>query len=215
MFQSVLIVGHESLAALALSILQSNQMIAFGVLAEKKGLPFNAIKHVPILGNLEEDDGQCFKLIGQKCAVFVAIQQAIARKRYIQQIGKQLSIDQFINLIHPSTEIDESTKLGGGNFIDTNVMINPHVELANYCFLHKNVILGTGVSIKSFTQIGPGCIIGDGVSIEEDVFIGAGAVILEGLNIGTGARVGIGSVVLNAVKPGEAVLGNPAKIFPY
>lgn len=62
-----------------------------------------------------------------------------------------------------------------------------------------------------FVQVGAGSIIGTQAVLEKHVFIGLGATLVAGIQVGAGARIGAGSVVLAHVKPGETVLGNPAK----
>lgn len=50
------------------------------------------------------------------------------------------------------------------------------------------------------------------VRIGDDVFIGARAIIMKGVTIGNGSVVAAGAVVFQSVKPGEVVIGNPAKV---
>lgn len=49
------------------------------------------------------------------------------------------------------------------------------------------------------------------VRIDDYAWIGTGALIMKGVHIGRGAVVGARAVVSKSVKPGEIVVGNPAK----
>ena len=62
----------------------------------------------------------------------------------------------------------------------------------------------------------PGVKCNGNVIIEDFVYIGTGAIIKQGskirpLTIGSGAKIAMGSVVTKSVKPGDIVIGNPAK----
>jgi sugar O-acyltransferase (sialic acid O-acetyltransferase NeuD family) len=210
MKEPIIIVGIENLAHLALEILQRNDMVIYGLLAEKKST-LTAINHIPILGSLEEDATYIEKL-GKDCAIFVAIQQTHTRQRYIQALNNH-HLNSLINVIHPSAEIASTASIGTGNLLDGNAQLSPNVHLGNHCLIHKQVVIDSNAAVHDFVQIGPGSIIGEQVTIEADVFIGAGVTIIPGLHVGQGAQIGAGSVVLENVKPKERILGNPAKSF--
>ncbi len=56
------------------------------------------------------------------------------------------------------------------------------------------------------------------VKIGDAVLVGARAIVLKGVTIGDGAIIGAGAVVTQNVKPGEIVMGNPARCIatiPY
>ena len=90
--------------------------------------------------------------------------------------------------------------------------LGPETTLGSHCIVHTHVAIEHEAIIKDFVQVGTGSVIGAQAVIEERVFIGAGATIIAGIQVRAGASIGAGSVVLDHVKPGEAVLGNPAKL---
>ncbi len=56
------------------------------------------------------------------------------------------------------------------------------------------------------------------VKIGNDVLVGTRAIVMKGVTIGAGAIIGAGAVVTQNVKPGEIVMGNPARCvatIPY
>jgi acetyltransferase-like isoleucine patch superfamily enzyme len=52
------------------------------------------------------------------------------------------------------------------------------------------------------------------VRVRDDAYVGAGAIVLPGVTIGEGAIVGAGAVVTKDVRPGDLVLGVPARPVP-
>ena len=205
----VIIVGTGSLAQLGLEILQRNDILVYGFLAEHKLSETHEINHIPILGNIE-DEPHYVQTIGKNCHVFVAIEQTKVRQQYIRQLINHHEAS-FMNLVHPFAQIASTAKLGLGNLLDAGVSMSPNSTIGNHCHLHKQVIIEYGATIQEFVHIGSGSIIGEKTTVEENVFIGPGATIIAGIHIGKGARIGAGSVVLEAVKDNEVVLGNPAK----
>lgn len=210
MKEPIIIVGIESLAHVALEIVQRNNMFIYGFVTEKKST-CQEINHIPILGSLEEDITSIEKL-SKNCALFVALPQFQTRQRYIQLVSNY-QFSNFINLIHPTAEVASTARIGTGNLLDGNAQLSPNIQLGNHCLLHKQVVIDTGAIVHDFVQIGPGSIIGEQVTLEENVLIGPGVTIIPGLHIGPGAQIGAGSVVLSNVKAKEKVLGNPAKTF--
>ncbi|MEL6737032.1 MAG: acetyltransferase, partial [Pseudomonadota bacterium] len=70
--------------------------------------------------------------------------------------------------------------------------------------------------VGDYVTLGPRVSVNGRVSIEDGAYIGSGATILPGnpdkfLVIGAGATVGAGAIVTKSVKPGEVVVGNPAR----
>ena len=210
MKSSVIIVGTGSLAQLGLEILQKNDIIVYGFLAEEDSkYTTQIINDIPILGSLH-DISNLIETFKKNAALFIAIENTAIRQQYIKKLTAQPETT-FINLIHPSANFAASTTIGIGNVIGAGACISSTVHIDNHCIIHAHAILEYGVHIKDFAQISSGSIIGEHTVIEENVFIGSGATIIAGLHIGAGARIGAGSVVLESVKSKEVLLGNPAK----
>lgn len=83
-------------------------------------------------------------------------------------------------------------------------------------------MLFNGVELEDDVFIGPGVITTNDKSLKEPFEIsktlfkkgckiGAGAIIVCGVTIGENSIVGAGAVVTKDVKPGEIVIGNPAR----
>jgi sugar O-acyltransferase (sialic acid O-acetyltransferase NeuD family) len=117
----------------------------------------------------------------------------------------------IINLIHSSTVIAPSVKMGKGIVIYPGVSINSDVQIGN------NVIIATGADIDHEAQIydhvivSTGVSIGAGTIIEEGTILGVGAKTVPRLNICQSVLVGAGAVVTrDIIEPGVYV-GIPAR----
>jgi len=208
MDKPVIILGAQRLSKMALEILQKNGIIVYGFLDDDQATWKQTIHHVPVLGSTSEK--RYWDLIGEKCEVFIAIENQGHRQRLATMLYEQNKVIP-INAVHPSVITATSATLGHGNLLDAGVTLGPDTILGSHCILHTRAIVEYDAVIKDFVQIGAGSIVGAGVKLNERVFVGAGATIVAGVEIGTEASIGTGAVVLTNVKAGDRVLGNPAK----
>lgn len=207
MEKPVIILGARGLGSVALNILQQNGIAVYGFLDSDPALHGQTVHHVPVLGATTEE--QYFNLIGETCEVFVSVEHQIQRQRLVHMLYERKKIIP-INAIHPAAIIAASAILGYGNLINTNVSLGPNITLGSHCILHTQATIEYDTIIKDFVQIGAGSVVGSGAQLHEHVFVGTGATIIAGVEVGADASIGAGAVVLANVKPGEAVLGNPA-----
>jgi len=140
---------------------------------------------------------------------FCAIGKVQDKRKTINYILSQGG--EFINLIHPTTIISPSAKIGDGVAIKAFCVISNHVVIGNHTYLQSSVIAGHDVSIGKFCQINSFAFFAGCVKIEDSVTINAGAKLIQNTLVEEGATVGMGSVVLNRVRRGTTVFGNPAK----
>ena len=220
MTKPVLIFGAGALGKVALEIFLKNDVVVYGFLDDDKARPHlktgaeagveeEVGASVPVLGSTTAEE--YLDLIGENCEAFVAIEQRAKQANLVAMLREQKNVIP-INAIHPSAIIAESATLGYGNLMNTGVSLGAGATLGNHCILHANATIEHEAVVKDFVQVGAGSVVGAGAKLQEAVFVGAGATIIAGVAIGAGASVGAGAVVLANVKPGEAVLGNPAKV---
>lgn len=208
MDKPVMIIGAAALGKAVLDIFNQNNVIVYGFLDDKKSLHGQIIQEISVLGSPEDDT--FLKLLGEKCDVFVAIDDMKMKK----SLNKKLLRDQKVmpvNAIHPSASIAQSAELHHGNLINANVSIGASAKVGNHCLLHTGCTIDFGAEIGDFTQVGAGSIIGAEAKIGKEVFIGTGSVIVGNVEIEDGASIGAGSVVIGKVAAGKTVFGNPAE----
>lgn len=115
------------------------------------------------------------------------------------------------------TYIHESVVRGVNVSIGNGVVICPRASLSSDSTLHDFVLVNGGCGVAHDVVVGRytvllGCVSLNGnVAVGESVTIGAGALIYPGRRIGDRAVIGMGSAVFSHVKPGETVVGNPAR----
>src|SRR5690606_5646520 len=117
----------------------------------------------------------------------------------------------LLNVIHPSSVISASAKVGSGNFIAANVTVNALAQIADFCIINTGSIIEHECVVISGAHIAPGSVLAGNVTVGENSFLGANSVVRQGVQIGAGVTVGAGSVVLKDIPDNEIWVGNPAK----
>lgn len=207
MDKPVIIFGARGIAAAALEIFKSNDVVVYGFLDDDKKLHGTEIQDIPVLGD-PEDHG-FLKLIGQKCEAFVATDDNSVRKSEVKRLKENRKV-MPVNAIHERAKISDSASIGHGNFINAQSFVGAQSQVGHHNILNSGAIIDHNCLIGDFVQIGAGTTINSGVEIEDEVFIGSGVTIVSGVKISKKARIGAGSVVISDVGKGETVFGNPA-----
>ncbi|MFT2010589.1 NeuD/PglB/VioB family sugar acetyltransferase [Pontibacter sp. 13R65] len=203
----VIILGAQQLGTAALDVFNSNNVIVYCFLDDSENLQQTEINNVSVMSRTE--DSEFLKLIGKKCDVFVAVEDAAARKGLIKMLKSEYEVVP-VNAIHKFSAVSEHAWLGHGVMVGAGAIINNNSKIGDNSLIQSRAVVDTNAEIGAFVHIGAGAIINSEVVIEEGAFIGSGAVIVSGVKIGKNARVGAGSVVVANVPAKATVFGNPA-----
>lgn len=119
---------------------------------------------------------------------------------------------KLTNVIDPSVDID-MVKMGVGNFIQENVILQANVEIGDNTAIHLNSSISHDTKIGNSSFITVSCNVAGKVTIGDGVFVGTGATIIPKVSIGNWSIIGAGAVVTKDVPPNSVVVGNPGKII--
>jgi sugar O-acyltransferase (sialic acid O-acetyltransferase NeuD family) len=117
---------------------------------------------------------------------------------------------RFTNIVHPGINT-KYVKIGTGNLIYENALIQPFVTIGNHCVISSNSGIAHEASIGDYCFVGPASYICGKVEIEEKVYIGTGAKILPRLRVGKGALIGSAALVTMPVTDGQRIIGIPGR----
>jgi len=115
---------------------------------------------------------------------------------------------RFTNIVHPAVNT-KYVRMGLGNMVYENALIQPFVSIGNHCVISSNSGIAHETSIGDFCFVGPAVYVCGKVEVAARVFIGAGARILPRVKIGEGAQIGASALVNRSVAPGQRILGIP------
>lgn len=121
--------------------------------------------------------------------------------------------NRFLNFIHPSAFVARSVKMGYGNIILANTVVNPNVEMGNYNTFNSTVLIGHDTKIGNNNFFAGHSCIGSNIKIRNGVFIGLNASIRNFVELNDFSLVGMSSNVVKDIEVGKTVVGNPARVI--
>ena len=204
----VIILGAQAVGTAALDAFLSNDIVVYCILDDEPKLHNTELLDVPVMGNT--DDGELLKLIGKKCEVFVATEDAASRRSLTKMLRDDYEVVP-VNSIHQRASVSAHAELGHGNYFGPNAVAAATAKIGDGVLVGPNAVIEGQASIGDYAQLGSGAQIGVGATVGAGAFVGAGAVLVAGVKVGDKARVGAGSVVVADVPGGQTVFGNPAK----
>ncbi|RZK58522.1 MAG: acetyltransferase [Hymenobacter sp.] len=204
----VIILGAQAVGTAALDAFLSNDVVVYCILDDDPKLHNTELLDVPVMGNT--DDSELLKLLGKKCEVFVATEDAASRRSLTQMLHDDYEVTP-VNSIHQRASVSAHAELGHGNYVGPNAVVAATAKVGQGVLIGPNAVVEGQATVGDYAQLGTGAQIGVGAAVGEGAFVGAGAVLVAGVKVGEKARVGAGSVVVADVPKGQTVFGNPAK----
>jgi acetyltransferase-like isoleucine patch superfamily enzyme len=125
-----------------------------------------------------------------------------SKKKMIEKYSAYL--DHFQNIIHPTSQISKSARLGLGNIVYPHCLIGPNVSIGNfniftsYSFISHDCVVGNNNFMATAGLSG-------NVKIGSDNFFGIRSTILPSVCIGSGNILQAGMVMDKDVSDGETV----------
>lgn len=204
----VIIVGAQQLGKAALDIFMSNNVVIYCFLEDSPELQQQEVNNIAVMSSTE--DPEFLKLLGKKCEVFVASEDAAARKSMVNLLKEEYKVVP-VNAIHQFSSVSEHAWLGHGIMVNAGAVINANAKVGDNTLIQARAVVDADAIIGDNVQIGAGAILNAGVTVGDEAFIGSGAVVVAGVKIGKKARIGAGAVVIADVPANATVFGNPAK----
>lgn len=135
--------------------------------------------------------------------------------RYLvyDQIIKSIPNFNFINAIHPSVIIGNTTELGVGIVAMAGCIFNPKAKIGNFTFFATGAQVEHDNVINDFASISAGSITGGYVTLGKFSAITLGVTVLDRIEIGENTVIGAGSLVIKSLPDNVLAYGNPAKII--
>jgi len=133
----------------------------------------------------------------------------IRKKMYERFDGKI----PFGKIIHSSSWLDKSSKIGVGGVIYPRCSIDANVVIEN------NTIINIGCTVAHDTRIGNHCFLSPRVAlagfidVEEQCILGINSTIIDSVKIISKTQIGGGTVVIKSIDKAGLYVGNPHKFI--
>lgn len=126
----------------------------------------------------------------------------------IKKEGYKLSI-----LIHPNSEVADTSAIGEGSFVADYCYIDNHVVIGRNVAIFPHSFIGHDTEIKDHSFISVRAFIGGHSKLDEKVYYGPCSACKDQIHIGQGAIIGLNAAVYKDVPDGCTAIGNPARIL--
>lgn len=163
---------------------------------------------LPVLGKVSD------VLPSFKEGLFDELLLAIGYKHFEQRRAIYDSLKNeipFGKLIHSSSYIDPSVRIGSGVVVYPGCVVDMKARLEDNVLLNAGVVIAHDTTIGSHSFLSPGVKVAGFVSVGNCVSLGIGTSVVDKLQIADFVRTGAGAVVTeNLTEPG-LYLGVPAR----
>ena len=138
-----------------------------------------------------------------------AIGDSKIREKIHKNYGFQPS--HFINLIHPSVEIDTSVKLGIDVIITSGCIITADITIGNHVHLNMQTTVGHDTNIDDYFTSAPSTNISGSCKIGKHVYFGTQSAVKQGIEICDNVTIGMGAMVTKCIESPGFYIGMPLK----
>lgn len=140
--------------------------------------------------------------------IIMAIGDSNMREKIVDSLPKEAT---YANLIHPSSYVSPSARLGTDVIISHCCVVSSNVSVGSHSLLNYHTGIGHETVLNDFFTSAPGVKISGNCRIGKNVSFGTNACCVQGIKVEDKIKVGIGSVVMNnLLKPGTYMF-NPSK----
>jgi len=140
----------------------------------------------------------------------IAIGNGKTRREIVERLGK--NDNEFVTIIHPSTIISDSVKIGNGTVIQAGTIITVNVNIGNHCRIDTNCTIAHDSKIEDFVDLSPGAHINGTNKIQTGAFVGSATTTRENISIGKWSVIGAGAVLVTDVPSASLYVGVPGKL---
>lgn len=119
--------------------------------------------------------------------------------------------DKFFNFIHPTALVCRSVKMGYGNVILANCIINSNTIIGNFNTFNSGTLIGHDNILGNNNFFAAQVTVGSLTEIGDQNFIGLNSAIRTGVKLQGGNLVGQASNLTKTFPPDTTIFGNPAQ----
>lgn len=145
--------------------------------------------------------------------VYCLYKSTLIRQRTELLHSLNLPLERFCNFVHPTVTKVQSVRMGYGNVVLANSVINSNVILGNYNIINSGTLIEHDTIIGNNNFIAGHACLGSGLRIGNMNFIGLNSSIKTFTRIGDGNLIGMSSNVTRCIEDNTIVVGNPARPF--
>lgn len=166
-------------------------------------------KHgLPILGKVDEITAAYKKGLFDEILLAIGYKHFQQRREIFESLKNEVP---FGKLIHSSSYVDSSVKLGRGVVVFPGCVVDMKARLNDNVLLNAGVIVAHDTVIGAHSFLSPGVKIAGFVRVGNCVSLGIGTSVVDNLQIADFVRTGAGAVVIDNLTESGLFVGVPAR----
>lgn len=162
-----------------------------------------------VIGKISTLEDEFKKNTFSQIIIAIGYKHLNARKNIFEKFYNQNI--PFANIIHSSSYIDKSCKIGHGVFIHPGCILDRNVVIGNNTLLNTACTVAHDSEIEAHCFLSPRVAIAGFVKIKEQCFLGINSTIIDNITICPQTQLGGGSVVTKSITESGLYVGIPAK----
>ncbi len=123
----------------------------------------------------------------------------------------KIPVEKFCNFVHPTAMVARSSKMGYGNILMANVVLNCNTSLGNFNTVNSGTLLGHDTRIGNNNFFAGHVCVGSLITIGNENFFGLNSSLRGNLSYGSNNLIGMGAVVTKGITDNVIAYGNPAR----
>ena len=131
------------------------------------------------------------------------------RSRLLESFG--IPDERMFTFVHPFAVVARSAKLGVGNALLAQVVVNSNVRMGNNNTFNAGTLVGHDTVLGNNNFFAAHVAIGSNVVMGNGNFVGLNSSLRNFIKVGDHGIVGMQSNVTKSIGDGEVVYGNPAR----
>jgi len=143
---------------------------------------------------------------------FIAVGQNSLREKIVHDVKLAVPKARFPSLIHQSSVVGLSCKIGEGTIVMPKVNVGPSSDIGSFCIINSSVSIDHNSYIKDFASCAPGVVTGGGIQIGFRTAISIGTIIKHGIIVGDDTVIGGASYVNKDIVSKVVAYGSPCKV---
>ena len=152
---------------------------------------------------------EIINIIIENCDIFIGIGDNRTRKLFHEKFKHM----NFINLIHPKSNISKYSEIGLGNYIGCFTNILQNVKIGSFNILNDMSCIAHDCSIGDYNHVSINSVMTGNTHIGNGNFLCASTTIIPSKKMGDWNILGANSTLLKDCENNNILVGSPAKII--
>lgn len=170
----------------------------------------NEVNGIPIIDKTYKVYNR-YKTFPDVLFVFSLYRSDLIRERIELRNQLGIPIERYLSFVHPTVMLSRSAKMGFGNIILANTVINPNVVLGDFNTINSGTLIGHDTMIGDSNFFAAHVVIGSNLNIGNGNFFGLNCSAKNFIGIGDYNVIGMAANVVKDTNADGIWIGNPAK----